>query len=306
MDPLPFTYNFNNSNSVQQETLEYIENNNEIAKELFELSWAFHSIGIAIPQTNESWWSGHYFPFSESFEEFEISYLLCLQGLYKQSMTSLRSVLETGLLSVYYNLNDDGHKTVQGWLQSEDGKQNDTPFFRTIWNILVAHPNILKFQNTFDIKTEILSLEYLHNYVHSKGARYSNQIGLLKSNTQTFEVVGFNNWLVTARKVIKTILTLHLLKLPLGIIEYDYSKKFGIDIPTFGGLNSFQIARIKTILGNAISESLMDIALEDQSVVDFIKQIDSMPDITQEEINKQVETINRMTNLNSNNFDHNN
>ncbi len=295
MDTLPFTYNFENSNSVQRQTIEFIEKNEQIVGQLFELSWAFHSIGNAIPHTTKSWWSGHYFPFSEAFEEFEISFLLCSQGFYKQSMTSLRSVLETGLLSVYYNINDEGHKTVQGWLQSKDGKQNDTPYFKTIWNILIAHPNILKFQNAYDIKTDILNLEYLHNYVHSKGAKYSNQIGLLKSNTQTFEITGFNTWLDTAQKAVKIILTLHLLKFPLGIIEYDFSRKFGIDIPTFGGLNLFDIARIKNILGEKISESLLNIALEDKSVIDFIKQIESMPDITQTEIDKQIETINRMT-----------
>jgi hypothetical protein len=203
--------------------------------------------------------------------------------------------LETGLLSVYYNINDEGHKTVQVWLQSEDGKQNDTPYFNTIWKILIAHPNILKFQNTYDLKAEILNLGYLHNYVHSKGAKYSNQIGLFKSNTQTFERTGFTNWLETAQKVVRVILILHLLKYPLAIIEYDFSRKFGIDIPTFGGLNSFHISRIKSVLGANLSEILLNIALEDNSVIDFIKQIESMPDITQAEIDKQIETINRMT-----------
>lgn len=295
MKPLPFTNNFDNSTSVQRQTIEFLDSTEGIAGQLFELSWAFHSIGNAIPHTTESWWSGHYFPFSESFEEFEISFLLCSQGLYKQSMTSLRSVLETGLLSVYYNINDEGHKTVQGWLQSEDGKQNDTPYFNTIWKILIDHPNILKFQTAYDLKADILNLEYLHNYVHSKGAKYSNQIGLFKSNTQTFEETGFNNWLEAAQKVVKVILTLHLLKFPLGIIEYDFSRKYGIDIPTFGGLNSLHIARIKSILGESLSENLLNIALEDKSVIDFMNQIESMPDITQAEIDKQIETINRMT-----------
>lgn len=153
----------------------------------------------------------------------------------------------------------------------------------------------MKFQNSYDIKADILNLEYLHDYVHSKGAKYSNQIGLFKSNTQTFEETGSNNWLEAAQKVVRVILTLHLLKFPLGIIEYDFSRKFGIDIPTFGGLNSFHIARIKSILGENLSENLLNIALEDNSVIDFIKQIESMPDITQAEIDKQIKTINRMT-----------
>lgn len=171
MNPLPFTFHFDNSVSVYDRTIAYIEENEAINTDLFELAWAFHSIGISIPQTMDNYWSGHYFPFSESFEEFEVSYLLCSQGFYKQSMTSLRAVLETGLLSAYYNINDEGHKTVQGWLLSAEGKQNATPLFKTIWNILIDHPNISKFQSLYDLKSDLLSLDYLHNYVHSKGAK---------------------------------------------------------------------------------------------------------------------------------------
>lgn len=148
--------------------------------------------------------------------------------------------------------------------------------------------------------TEIQNLEYLHNYVHSKGAKYSNQIGLLKSNTQTFEKTGFSNWLETAQKVVRIILTLHLLKFPIGIIDYDFSKKFGIDIPMIGVLNSAQISRLKSVLGAKHFEELLNIALEDNSVIDSITQIESMTDISQTEIDKQIETINRIIDKNQN------
>lgn len=42
-------------------------------------------------------------------------------------------------------------------------------------------------------------------------------------------------------------------------------------------------------------EKLLNIALEDISVIDFIKQLETMPDIAQAEIDRQIETINRMT-----------
>lgn len=300
MIQFPFTYDYKNLTEVQEKTVQFLERNQEISEQLHELSWAFHSIGIVIPHTNESWWSGHYFPYSESFDEYQISYCLCSQGFYKQAMVSLRSVLENGLLSVYYNINDEGHKTVQGWLQSLEGKENDTPYFKTIWRILIAHPNIKKFQDIYNLKSEIENLNFLHNYVHSKGAIYSNQIGLLKLNSQTFEISGFKSWLNAANSVIKVILILHLLKFPLGIVEYDYSKKFGVDIPTFGGLNSFHIRKIKAVIGSEISELLTNIALKDKNVIEFIKRIDKMPDITQDQINKQIETINRMTSSESN------
>lgn len=294
MKYLPFSYSFDNSISAYRQTIEFLEDNEQMTSQLLELSWAFHSITNVVPHSYENWWSGHYFPITESIEEFEVSYLLCCQGFYKQSMVSLRAVLETGLLSVYYNLNDKGHETVQGWFQSEEGKKNDTPYSKKVWKKLETYPNIDKFQKTYDLKADIDNLNSLHNYVHSKGVKYSNGIGIVKSNTQIFEKKAFVCWFEKAKEVVRVILILHLLKFPLGIIDYDFTRKFGIDIPTFGALNSFHIGRIKTVLGKEVYDKLLVIALEDQAVIKFINEIESMPDITQEEINEQIKYIYRM------------
>ena len=57
----------------------------------------------------------------------------------------------------------------------------------------------------------------------------------------TFQSKAFIKWTKTAKEVVSIIIILHLLKYPIAIIEYDYSKKIGVDIPDFGGLNSFGI-----------------------------------------------------------------
>ena len=299
IEALPFSYRYKDSSHVSEKTIEYIKNDSDLEESLYDLAWAFHSLGQAIPQTTENYWSGHYFPYSESFDEFQISFILCVQGLYKQSMTSLRSVLETGLLSIYYNLDDEGHRTVQGWLQSDDNKEYDTPDGQKIWKIISKHSNIIKYQKKHNIKDEILNLGYLHNYVHSKGWVYSNEFGLCKSNTLEFQEKGFKLWWQSAQKVIKIILILHLLKYPLGIIKYDYSNKFGIDVPSFGGIQSFQVERIKKVLGKSVTETIVNIALEDKNVTDFIKEIKKMPDISEEELKKQNTTIKRIIKKNN-------
>lgn len=109
-----------------------------------------------------------------------------------------------------------------------------------------------------------------------------------------FENRGFDEWLITATKVVKIILILHLLKFPVAIINYDYTKKFGIDIPSFGGLNSFHQERIKAVLGQQIMDHILQIAKEDVHVTELIGQIDGMPDISGEEIEKQIEDMHRM------------
>jgi len=53
-------------------------------------------------------------------------------------------------------------------------------------------------------------LGFLHNYVHSKGRKYSNSIGLTKSNFQTFENKGFIDWFDAFDEVVKVLSILHL------------------------------------------------------------------------------------------------
>src|ERR1035437_2643675 len=120
----------------------------------------------------------------------QIAYNLVEMGFYKQSFYSLRRGFELGLLSVYWNLNDDGHIIIQDWLNDEI----DTPRFNIVWDKLNSHNNFSKFQEFFDIKTRLLNLGYLHNYVHSKGRLYSNMMGKPKSNHQTFEADCFEEW----------------------------------------------------------------------------------------------------------------
>lgn len=291
----PLTYKSEDIEKVLKDTKVFLEANKNLEQELFSLFWAYHSIGNSIPQTTENYWSGHYFPYSESKKELQISFIQCKQGLYKQAMVSLRSVLEVGILSVYYNISDEGHRLVQGWYQSKDGKENDTPYFKPIWNILEKHLNFRKFNSFCDLEKRIKKLGFLHNYVHTKGLQYSNDFGLLKPNSLTFQSKAFLKWVKTAREIISIIIILHVLKYPIAIIEYDYSKKFGIDIPSFGGLNSFGIERVKEVLDKKTFETLLNIALEDKKTMRLIKEIENMPNISEEEVQKQIAIINRVT-----------
>ena len=293
---LPLTYSSDDIEKVLNETKLFLIKNNNFEKELFSLLWAYYSIGNSIPQTTENYWSGHYFPYSESYDELQISFLLCKQGLYKQAMTSLRSVLEVGILSVYYNISDEGHKLVQGWYQSGAGKENDTPYFNSIWKILIKHKNFVKFNSYFDLEKRIKNLELLHNYIHTKGLKFSNKFGLYKSNALTFHEKGFKKWIKTANEVVSIVIILHLLKYPIAILEYDYTKKFGIEIPEFGGLNSFGIEKIKEVIGKETAEVLLNIALEDEKVITIMNEIKSMPEISKAEIQEQIDTKNKIIN----------
>jgi hypothetical protein len=96
---LPFTYTPDRSLAVHGEFQSLLEESGHF-KKITELAWAYHDVGDLIPHSLEALWSGHFFPWVESWEDLQISCTLCILGLYKQAMASLRSALELGLLGV--------------------------------------------------------------------------------------------------------------------------------------------------------------------------------------------------------------
>lgn len=291
----PYIYEPDKSIEVYKETEKYFETNSEIKKRIEELGWIYHTVGMIIPQNFENFWSGHYFPFIDSWEELQVSVTQICFGLYKQAFVSLRSGLELGMLSVYFNINDDGHNAVKEWLQAKDKKEADTPFAKTIWKILLQNDNIRKFNEKHDIETVHKNLGYLHNYVHTKGAKHSNRMGLLKSNSQTFEAKLISKWLASYADIISLVSTLHLLKYPISVVRFDYSKKFGIDIPSFGGLEEYNIDKIASILPDNYLEDIELIAKEDPTTQETIQEISAFPDMTEEQVEEQIINLEKMS-----------
>ena len=156
------------------------------------------------------------------------------------------------------------------WYHSKDSSDANTPRANHIWKILRSNDNISSFDKEFDLKKQFDELSFLHNYVHTKGYKYSNYIGLISSNCQTFEEKGLIRWVNIYEKVVLLLLTLHLLKYPIGIIEFNWSAKVGIDNP-FPVLNIHEIERIKKILPECHITALESIANNDpetQSLMD--------------------------------------
>lgn len=282
----PLIYNFEKSFDVQTLTEKYLQVENYEEK-LFKLFLSYHNIGNLIPQTKENLWSGHYFPWMESWNEIQISYNLMEIGLYKQSFYSLRSSFELGLLSVYWNLNDDGHVLIKDWLNSD----TDTPRFSEVWDKLNSHLNFQKFQEFYDIKTRLSNLGYLHDYVHSKGLLHSNMMGKIKPNHQTFEPDCLKLWFESFEEVIKVLCILHLIKYPIGTLEYDFGDKFGIDVPSFGGIDQGFVKMFEELLEEEIFKGLREVSKIDKTVIEIMKWVESLPDMTEEEHNKQVEAF---------------
>lgn len=291
----PYIHEPQKSIEVLKKTENYLKENPEIKNKIEELGWIYHTVGMIIPQDMNNFWSGHFFPFIESWEELQISFNLICFGLYKQAFVSLRSGLELGLLSVYFNINDEGHKTVKDWLKAKDDPDANTPRAGKIWKILLTNNNIKEFNEKHNLRKIFDDLGYLHNYVHTKGAKHSNRMGLLKSNFQTFEQELIPKWLKSYSDIISLISTLHLLKYPISVIRFDYQSKFGIDIPSFGGLEEYNIDKISKILPKGFLNDIEVIAKKDADTQKTLEEIKSFPDMTPEQKELQVLNLDKMS-----------
>jgi len=188
------------------------------------------------------------------------------------------------LLSVYWNLNDDGHQTVKEWLRSRE----DTPRMGEIRAKLVKHRNFQEFERGYDLLSHLLSFGYLHNYVHTKGYKFSNRLGMPKSNFQTFEETAFRKWLGSFRDVIVVLSICHLVKYPLGTVRFNYDAKFGIDTPSLGGLRDHQVDRLEELVGPRTFSRIAEIGRGDPHMQETLAWVKSLPDMSEDEVEHQI------------------
>lgn len=278
----PFIYSPERSHEVVEATENFVKQS-DLESDISDYGWVCHYLGQLIPQSLESFWSGNFFPWIESWEEIQISWNLCALGFYKQAMVSLRTASEVGLLSVYWNLNDDGHIVINDWLRSK----KETPRYGEIWSKLSKNKNFQSFQSQYDLKNRILSLGDLHNYAHTRGVRYSNRLAGKNCNWQIFQEKAFLKWLALYKEVVAVIAICHLIKYPLGTIKYDWSSKFGADIPMFGALEEHVVDRLENVLEPEVFSILKRLALADDHVQEILKWVESQEDMTEEALDEQ-------------------
>lgn len=251
-----------------------------------------HDVALRIiPQTAESMWSGHFLPAAESLAEAEQSCNLAVFGLYKQAMASLRSVLELGLLSVYWNLGDDGHLVIRHWVSSNE----DTPRAGGIWKRLSAHRGIAVLDEEFGVQERIRRMfGGLSNYIHTRGRLYSNDYGHPEHSRfvgLTFSEARFLEWRSTYGEIAWVVLALHVAKYPIATMRYDWSRKFGVDTPMFGGLAGFYVDVIEDFLGRDAFSVLSSLAETDEQTVGIMEWVEGLPDLTANDVEAQIRRL---------------
>ena len=102
----------------------FLEQEPALHQRIADLTSAYRQLGELIPQTMTKLGSGHFFPFAESEFELANSFLLAQRAFYRHALVGLRTVLELGLLSVYWDRHDRAEDAIAGWVTSFE----PTPF----------------------------------------------------------------------------------------------------------------------------------------------------------------------------------
>lgn len=273
--------------NILNTTNKYFEDNSEIKNKVDEYNWILRSLFDLLPETIENFWSGHVFPIAEAEYELECSIVLCKLGFYKHAITSLRNVLELGLLSVYWDIDNQSHIDIQNWFKSIES----TPFRSQVFKKLAKNSNIKIFNNKHDIFKKTAELyTKLSNFSHTRGFGYSSRkLNKHHSNVNSFNEAALNKWLELTREVIEIVTIFHILKYPVALQNTPIWDKFGINIPAGGFLQPSQTERIKNLISDLMLKDLQKISDDDPNATAMTEWVTNQPDLTEEEFLLQIE-----------------
>jgi len=281
-----FKPNLNNHKQileVHNDSLNYLKNNKECYVKLADYFRAYYEIGDLVPQTSDNFVSGHSFPYSESYFELENSYQLCLEGFYSYSFAALRSVLELGILGIFFAVDDKEYEEVRPWITSE----KRTPNFQTALKRLNKISYFNEYNERFNYVKNVSDVyDHLSGFIHTRGYKYSSR-SKNRCNTNKFNEEALLEYLKYMFSIISNLITLMLIKYPIGLKSIPLFEKFGFNSLAGGFLEDYQIKLIKSVLNKEELEFLEHISDNDCDVKSIVEEIESLPEMTDEELEEQ-------------------
>lgn len=281
---LPLVHSKTSIDDAYSDSLHYFSENPKIKEQVWDLYWSLHYLWDVVPQTAETIFSPHTFPAMEANNEFDASIALLLEGFYRQSIVSLRSVLELSLLSVFYNQDDNGHENILAWAH---GAEN-TPFMKRIKKELRQLPYFTEFDTKFAFFNDLDEVYgILNDFTHIKGQRHSTRGIARRSNANNFDKSALAKWLYLAKRVVRIAVIIHGLRFPLMLKVLPLEDKFGIDIPSGFFLTESQISQVKKSLSADEISFIEEKAEHDDYTVAVSNDVLGRPDMTKTQLRKQ-------------------
>lgn len=270
-----------------RQSISYIENEYE-NNEKFNSSLFFIShFLIDTIKSNEL--AGNY-PIVEARKELDNSIKHALIGSYKCAFFDLRKALELALVIPYFNSETSNVMEVKNWINSK----SNTPGFSKIMSKLLKNQYFKEFNNEHQWKSNIQKLyRKLSDIVHNKGIENSyeklnNQRSYL--GTTTIPKINFTTLKTFCDLYIQTveeIIIIMILYNPIILVGLPLEEKYGFFEPLTGFFQQGQADILHRLIPNNYKDYFKDLAENDPQIEAIANHINSLPNLTKEELKKQ-------------------
>ena len=276
--------NFSQSERAFSQTNAYFEAFPDDQQTIIDHIFAYKEVGSAIPHTTANFMSGHYFPFSESEYELESSFNLVMQGFYGYALVALRSVLELGLLGVYFAAEGRPEADIRPWIESKERTPQRSLLLKKISKL----NGWKEFDERFKLRERITqAFNVLDKYVHTRGYEFSSR-KLTVANYNNFSLESLKLYSAHLASVTSCVIIVTILLYPLAILPLPVSEKFGHHVPLGGFLEEYQVNKICDVLDPNEVKMLKGISNSHPGVSAISHMIQSMPDLTDEDLELQL------------------
>lgn len=238
-----------------------------------------------------------FFPWTEAVSDFDTSITLAFQSYYKASIDHIRRGLELVLVGSFFNSSIADEEQARDWLRSERG----TPHFNRALEKLTKMPRFSALEEEIQWSDSLKSFYYkLCDIVHVKGVEasfqklqpsYANYSGI---RAPAFVALSLEQILDTFIEAVRFCATLLALSNPTLLVGLPLDEKFGLNGPMSGFFCHAQAERLRSLLSIGTESYFRRLIEIDDEVLSLVRWVQNFPDISQSELELQVEGFNRL------------
>ena len=237
-----------------------------------------------------------FFPYAELMYEFDAFQTLLLQGAFKSSRDSLRRMLDVCLTSVVYLIHMKSGEEARRWITSDA----ETPQFSRNINCLKKNRHVEQLDNSFSFTDGLKTLYWhLSDYSHTRGIEFST--GIHQGPEMNYDGVvirGFNECecrkaMMDFALVVEQLAILLVIQNVGLLAPVDKDAKWGLNPPISGFFYEHQTERLLNVMPNEYAEYFRALAMSDPEIVSLREYFESLPDITEEDMQLQADQFDK-------------
>lgn len=275
--------------------VEYINDQYEKRDQLREaIDFCFHDLIEAPKGDVESLAKVGFFPWVEASKELDQSLSLILKGHFKHAYDSYRRAIELVITGAFYVSDAVDKQKAREWMSSD----RSTPNFKRACEALIKGSYFGELNTQCNWLDDILDIYWkLSDIVHVKGIENSfSEVSPVHSFINGIGVPAFSEkgckpaldaYLLTVSHIAVVVAASN----PFVLQGFDLDIKFGLNPPVSGFFYPRQADRLLGLIPPRYKPYFERLLEEDENLIGIRSWFESFPDITEEEIRAQAETM---------------